>query len=200
MEHLPASLAQESVEQLPWRRQGRPKIGRLPFHQNPNRARWAARLTRWASRRSRSIRRGLEEAVAYARGEAKESAYRVHVPALIDVRAIRTKLGMPAGLTRGSPAGSGSASTRCAIGSRASVSRKDRRAPTSPSSSARRRLSRRRCTPRDWSTIGKVSPYYPEGCSRMKQARRRAGRSPTDHWREYDVALACKLSDDGGVW
>jgi putative transcriptional regulator len=41
-----------------------------------------------------SIRRGLEEAVAYARGEAKESAYRVHVPALIDVRAIRTKLGM----------------------------------------------------------------------------------------------------------
>ena len=41
-----------------------------------------------------SIRRGLEEAVAYARGEAKESDYRVHVPALIDVRAIRTKLGM----------------------------------------------------------------------------------------------------------
>ena len=41
-----------------------------------------------------SIRRGLEEAVAYARGEAKPGAYRVHVPALIDVRAIRTKLGM----------------------------------------------------------------------------------------------------------
>jgi len=41
-----------------------------------------------------SIRRGLEEAVAYARGEAKEDAYRVHVPAIIDVRAIRTKLGM----------------------------------------------------------------------------------------------------------
>lgn len=41
-----------------------------------------------------SIRRGLEEAVVYARGEAKESAFRVHVPALIDVRAIRTKLGM----------------------------------------------------------------------------------------------------------
>ena len=41
-----------------------------------------------------SIRRGLEEAVAYARGEAKEDAYRVHVPATIDVRAIRTKLGM----------------------------------------------------------------------------------------------------------
>ena len=41
-----------------------------------------------------SIRRGLQEAVAYARGEAKESDYRVHVPAAIDVRAIRTKLGM----------------------------------------------------------------------------------------------------------
>ena len=41
-----------------------------------------------------SIRRGLTEAVAYARGEAKESAFRVHVPAAIDVRAIRVKLGM----------------------------------------------------------------------------------------------------------
>ena len=41
-----------------------------------------------------SIRRGLEESVAYARGEAKEGDYKVHVPALIDVRAIRTKLGM----------------------------------------------------------------------------------------------------------
>lgn len=41
-----------------------------------------------------SIRRGLEQAVAYARGEADESVYRVHVPAVIDVRAIRTKLGM----------------------------------------------------------------------------------------------------------
>jgi putative transcriptional regulator len=41
-----------------------------------------------------SIRRGLEEAVTYARGEANEKAYRVHVPALIDVRAIRLRLGM----------------------------------------------------------------------------------------------------------
>jgi len=41
-----------------------------------------------------SIRRGLEEAVAYARGGAKESDDKVHVPARIDVRAIRTKLGM----------------------------------------------------------------------------------------------------------
>lgn len=41
-----------------------------------------------------SIRRGLEEALAYARGEAKKSDYKVHVPPLVDVRAIRTKLGM----------------------------------------------------------------------------------------------------------
>jgi hypothetical protein len=36
-------------------------------------------------RLSDSTRRGLEEAVAYARGEANESDYRVHVPAVIDV-------------------------------------------------------------------------------------------------------------------
>jgi putative transcriptional regulator len=41
-----------------------------------------------------SVRRGLAEAVAYARGQAKAGAYRVHVPGRIDVRAIRTKLGM----------------------------------------------------------------------------------------------------------
>ena len=41
-----------------------------------------------------SIRRGLKEAVGYARGEAKLSEYRVHVPVLMDVRAIRRKLGM----------------------------------------------------------------------------------------------------------
>jgi putative transcriptional regulator len=41
-----------------------------------------------------SIRRGLEEAVAYARGEAKRGDFRVHVPAEINVQAIRTKLGM----------------------------------------------------------------------------------------------------------
>ena len=41
-----------------------------------------------------SIRRGLAEAVAYANGEADSSAYGVHVPGDIDVRAIRMKLGM----------------------------------------------------------------------------------------------------------
>jgi putative transcriptional regulator len=43
---------------------------------------------------AKSILRGLEEAVAYVAGDADESAYRVHVPRRIDVRAIRTKLGM----------------------------------------------------------------------------------------------------------
>jgi putative transcriptional regulator len=43
---------------------------------------------------AKSIRRGLEEALAYARGEADKSRYRVHVPQRLDVRAIRTKLGM----------------------------------------------------------------------------------------------------------
>jgi putative transcriptional regulator len=41
-----------------------------------------------------SIRRDLQEAVAYSRGEAKKGDYRVHEPALVDVRAIRTKLGL----------------------------------------------------------------------------------------------------------
>ena len=46
------------------------------------------------SKVANSIRRGLEEAVAYARGEANVEAYRIHVPKRVDVRAIRTKLGM----------------------------------------------------------------------------------------------------------
>ncbi len=41
-----------------------------------------------------SIRRGLKEAVAYAEGKADESAYRIHVPKKIDVKAIRTRLDM----------------------------------------------------------------------------------------------------------
>jgi putative transcriptional regulator len=41
-----------------------------------------------------SIRRGLAQAVAYANGSADRSTYGVHVPEEIDVRAIRTKLGM----------------------------------------------------------------------------------------------------------
>src|SRR5277367_5774761 len=41
-----------------------------------------------------SIRRGLEEAVAYAEGEADTSRYGVHIPENIDVKAIRAKLDM----------------------------------------------------------------------------------------------------------
>jgi len=47
-----------------------------------------------ASNVAESIRRGLEEAVAYAEGKADASGYRVHVPDEIDVKAIRAKLGM----------------------------------------------------------------------------------------------------------
>ncbi len=41
-----------------------------------------------------SIRRGLEEAVAYAEGKADKRAYRIRVPKKIDVKAIRTRLDM----------------------------------------------------------------------------------------------------------
>jgi len=41
-----------------------------------------------------SIRRGLHEAIAYAAGDADERAYRVRIPAHVDVAGIRRKLGM----------------------------------------------------------------------------------------------------------
>jgi putative transcriptional regulator len=41
-----------------------------------------------------SIRQGLKEAVAYAQNKADKSAYRVHVPKKIDVKAIRAGLDM----------------------------------------------------------------------------------------------------------
>jgi putative transcriptional regulator len=41
-----------------------------------------------------SIRRGLEEALAYAEGTADTSRYSVHIPEDIDVKAIRAKLDM----------------------------------------------------------------------------------------------------------
>lgn len=40
------------------------------------------------------IRAGLEDAIAIGRGEADPATYRVHVPAEVDVKAIRRKLGM----------------------------------------------------------------------------------------------------------
>jgi putative transcriptional regulator len=39
-----------------------------------------------------SIRKGLKEAIRCAQGRAPKSEYRVHVPADVDVKAIRTKL------------------------------------------------------------------------------------------------------------
>ena len=41
-----------------------------------------------------SIRRGLEQALAYAEGRADAGLYRVTVPTEVDVKAIRAKLGM----------------------------------------------------------------------------------------------------------
>lgn len=41
-----------------------------------------------------SIRRGLEEAPAYAEGTADTSRYGIHIPVDIDVKAIRSKLNM----------------------------------------------------------------------------------------------------------
>lgn len=40
------------------------------------------------------IKRGLEEALAYAEGRADAALYGVHVPETIDVKAIRTGLNM----------------------------------------------------------------------------------------------------------
>ena len=41
-----------------------------------------------------SVRRGLEEALAYAEGTADKTAYRVHIPQTVDVKSIRVKLGL----------------------------------------------------------------------------------------------------------
>ena len=46
------------------------------------------------SKVTEGIRRGLEEALAYAEGTADTSRYDIHIPADIDVKAIRTKLNM----------------------------------------------------------------------------------------------------------
>ena len=46
------------------------------------------------SKVAESIRRGLQEAVAYAEGTADTSRYGVHIPEGIDVKAIRSKLAM----------------------------------------------------------------------------------------------------------
>jgi putative transcriptional regulator len=43
---------------------------------------------------AKSIKRGLEQALSYARGEGSVRRFRVHVPDDIDVRAIRVRLKM----------------------------------------------------------------------------------------------------------
>lgn len=40
------------------------------------------------------MRAGLEEALAYARGEADVSKYKLHVPEKIDVKLLRTEMGL----------------------------------------------------------------------------------------------------------
>ena len=42
----------------------------------------------------KSILRGLEEVLAYVKGEADPALYRVHQPKILDVAAIRKKTGM----------------------------------------------------------------------------------------------------------
>jgi putative transcriptional regulator len=46
------------------------------------------------SKAGESIIRGLEQAIAFAEGTAKDGTYVVHIPAEIDVRAIRGRLGL----------------------------------------------------------------------------------------------------------
>jgi putative transcriptional regulator len=46
------------------------------------------------SKATDSMRRGLEEALAYVEGTADVSRYGVHIPADIDVKGIRTRLEM----------------------------------------------------------------------------------------------------------
>jgi putative transcriptional regulator len=46
------------------------------------------------SKVAESIRRGLEEALAYAEGRMDTDRYGIHVPTDIDVKAIRTRLNM----------------------------------------------------------------------------------------------------------
>lgn len=46
------------------------------------------------SKAADSIRKGLNEAIRYAKGRAPKAGYRVHVPANVDVKAIRLKLNL----------------------------------------------------------------------------------------------------------
>lgn len=43
---------------------------------------------------AQSIRRGLEQAIDYASGRVEESRYGVHLPRVVDVKAIRARLAL----------------------------------------------------------------------------------------------------------
>ena len=47
-----------------------------------------------SSKAATRIRKGLEQAISYAKGTASTGTYRVHVPTHVDVKTIRQKLGM----------------------------------------------------------------------------------------------------------
>lgn len=47
-----------------------------------------------SSKVAQSIRRGLTQALAYAKNEVRAADYRVHIPADIDVKAIRGRLAL----------------------------------------------------------------------------------------------------------
>src|ERR1700754_478784 len=53
-----------------------------------------ARNTKKNSKVFDSIFRGMEEAIAFAEGNADLTKYRIHVPAEVDVKAIREHVGM----------------------------------------------------------------------------------------------------------
>lgn len=80
-----------------------------------------------------SIRRGLNEALAYAEGPADQTFYKVHIPVSIDVKAIRTRLGLT---QQRFAARFGFNINTCDTGSRAAASQKAPPAPISSSSIA----------------------------------------------------------------
>ena len=51
---------------------------------------------------AQSIRRGLRQALAYAKQEARTADYRVYIPTDIDVKAIREKLALTQTMRRSS--------------------------------------------------------------------------------------------------
>jgi len=59
------------------------------FEQN-----WGANMTASSHSIAESIQRGLEESLTFAEGTADKSHCELHIPAQIDVKAIRNRLGI----------------------------------------------------------------------------------------------------------